>query len=54
LPLEPLDHLINPEQRERLRLRLLTCSCWPEPELLPPPPEMAWIDQNFPLEVMAS
>ena len=54
VPLEPLDHLITPEQRERLRQRLLTCSYWPEPEPLPPPPEMAWIDQNFPLEVMAS
>ena len=54
VPLEPLDHLITPEQRERLRQRLLSCSCWPEPEPLPEPPEMAWIDQNFPLEVMAS
>jgi len=54
VPLEPLDHLITPEQREHLRQRLLACSCWPEPEPLPPPPEMAWIDQNFPLEVMAS
>ena len=36
--LDPLQHLITPEQRERLRQRLLTCNCWPEPEPLPAPP----------------
>jgi hypothetical protein len=52
--LEPLRHLLTDEQRERLRLRLLTCSCWPEPDPLPVPPAMAWIDEHFPLDVMAS
>ena len=54
VPLEPLDHLISPEVRERLRQRLLTCSCWPEPEPPPAPPSMAWIDEHYPFEVMAS
>ena len=36
--LDPLTHLITPEQRERLRQRLLTCRCWPEPDPLPLPP----------------
>ena len=36
--LDPLRHLITPEQRARLRQRLLTCNCWPEPEPLPAPP----------------
>ena len=36
--LDPLTHLITPEQRERLRQRLLTCRCWPEPDPLPAPP----------------
>jgi hypothetical protein len=36
--LEPLTHLITPEQRERLRQRLLTCRCWPKPDPLPAPP----------------
>jgi hypothetical protein len=36
--LDPLTHLITPEQRERLRQRLLTCNCWPEPDPLPLPP----------------
>ena len=36
--LDPLTHLISPEQRERLRQRLLTCRCWPEPDPLPAPP----------------
>jgi hypothetical protein len=54
--LDPLQHLISPEQREQLRQRLLTCNCWPERELppRPEPPSMAEIDQLFPLEVMAS
>ena len=54
VPLEPLDHLIPSEVRERLRQRLLTCSCWPEPEPPPAPPSMAWIDEHYPLESMAS
>ena len=37
--LDPLTHLITPEQRERLRQRLLTCRCWPEPDPLPLPPQ---------------
>ena len=36
--LDPLTHLISPEHRERLRQRLLTCRCWPEPDPLPAPP----------------
>lgn len=36
--LDPLRHLLAPEQRERLRQRLLSCSCWPEHEPLPAPP----------------
>jgi hypothetical protein len=36
--LDPLTHLLTPEQRERLRQRLLTCRCWPEPDPLPAPP----------------
>jgi hypothetical protein len=36
--LDPLQHLITPEQRERLRQRLLNCRCWPEPDPLPAPP----------------
>jgi hypothetical protein len=36
--LDPLTHLVSPEQRERLRQRLLTCRCWPEPDPLPLPP----------------
>ena len=35
--LDPLEHLITPEQREQLRQRLLACSCWPEPDPLPEP-----------------
>jgi hypothetical protein len=52
--LDPIHHLLTPKQRERLRERLLTCSCWPEPDPPPDPPPMAWIDEHFPLEVMAS
>ena len=52
--LDPLRHLLTDEQRERLRQRLLSCSCWPEPDPLPEPPSMAEIDELFPLEVMAS
>ena len=52
--LDPLTHLINDEQRERLRLRLLTCSCWPELDPLPEPPSMAEIDERFPFDLMAS
>lgn len=29
--LDPLRHLISDDQRERLRVRLLSCSCWPRP-----------------------
>jgi hypothetical protein len=29
--LDPIRHLLSDEQRERLRARLLSCSCWPEP-----------------------
>jgi hypothetical protein len=36
--LEPLRHLLSDEQRQRLHQRLLTCSCWPEPDPLPAPP----------------
>ena len=36
--LDPLTHLITPDQRERLRQRLLTCRCWPGPDPLPAPP----------------
>jgi nitrogen fixation protein len=52
--LEPLRHLITPEQRAQLQQRLLTCSCWPAPDPLPEPPSMAEIDERFPFEVMAS
>ena len=54
VPIEPLDHLITPEARERLRQRLLTCSCWPDLDPAPPPPSMAEIDRIFPLDVFAS
>jgi hypothetical protein len=54
--LEPLQHLITPEQREKLRQRLLTCSCWPAPEPLPvpPPPTREQLDALWPIEEMAS
>lgn len=54
--LEPLRHLLTDEQRERLRQRLLTCSCWPEPDPLPEPPRLTaeQIDALWPLEDMAS
>jgi hypothetical protein len=54
--LDPLEHLITAEQRERLRQRLLTCNCWPERELppRPAPPPMAEIDQLYPFDLMAS
>ena len=54
--LDPLQHLINAEQRERLRQRLLTCSCWPEPDPLPvsPPPTREQLDALWPIEEMAS
>ena len=29
--LDPIEHLLDGEQRERLRARLLACSCWPAP-----------------------
>jgi hypothetical protein len=54
VPLEPLDHLIPSEVRERLQQRLLSCSCWPELDPPPRPPDMAWIDEHYPLEAMAS
>ena len=54
--LDPLTHLITPEQREQLRQRLLTCNCWPERELppRPEPPPMAEIDRLYPFDLMAS
>lgn len=54
--LEPLRHLLTDEQRKRLQQRLLSCSCWPEPDLppRPAPPSMDEIDRLFPLEVLAS
>jgi len=54
--LDPLTHLITPEQREQLRQRLLTCNCWPARELppRPEPPSMAEIDQLYPFDLMAS
>jgi hypothetical protein len=52
--LEPLQHLLTPEQREQLLQRLLSCSCWPEPDPPPEPPSMAAIEELYPLEVMAS
>ena len=29
--LDPIEHLLDGEQRARLRARLLDCSCWPAP-----------------------
>ena len=54
--LEPLQHLITPEVRERLRQRLLTCSCWPAPDPLPvpPPPTREQLDSLWDVEEMAS
>jgi hypothetical protein len=54
--LDPLTHLITPRQREKLRQRLLTCSCWPEPDPLPvrPPPTREQLDALWPVEEMAS
>jgi hypothetical protein len=54
--LDPIHHLMAPEQREKLRQRLLTCSCWPEPEPppMPPPPTREQLDALWPLEEMAS
>ena len=52
--LEPLQHLLTPEQREQLRQRLLSCACWPEPDPPPDPPSMAAIEELYPFEVMAS
>ena len=49
--LDPLQHLITSEQRERLRQRLLNCSCWPAPEPLPDPPSMAEIEARWPVEL---
>lgn len=36
--LDPLVHLLEPEQRQRLQGRLEICSCWPAPDPLPLPP----------------
>ena len=33
--LDPLVHLVEPAQRQRLEDRLRCCSCWPAPEPLP-------------------
>jgi len=54
--LDPLTHLLTPEQREQLRQRLLTCSCWPEPDPLPEPlpPTREELAALFPVEEMAS
>jgi hypothetical protein len=52
--LKPLQHLLTPEQRKQLRQRLLSCSCWPEPDPPPESPSMAEIEKLYPLEVMAS
>jgi hypothetical protein len=49
--LDPLTHLITPEQREQLRQRLMDCSCWPTPEPLPEPPSMAEIEARWPVEL---
>lgn len=40
--LDPIRHLLSDDQRARLRVRLLTCSCWPAPiqQPLPEPPEL--------------
>ena len=44
--LDPIRHLLTPEQRERLRVRLLDCTCWPEqqPPPLPPPAPARFTD----------
>jgi len=34
--LDPLVHLLEPAQRQRLEDRLRCCSCWPAPAPLPP------------------
>lgn len=54
--LEPLQHLIPPEVRGRLRRRLLACCCWPEPDPLPVPvpPTREQLDALWPVEEMAS
>ena len=52
--LDPLTHLITPEQRARLRERLLNATCWPAPEPPPPPPSMEEIDRRYPFDLMAS
>jgi len=54
--LEPLTHLITPQQREQLQQRLLACSCWPEPDPLPvpPPPTREQLDALWDIEEMAS
>lgn len=51
VPLEPLRHLITPEQRARLQQRLLSCCCWPEPDPFPEPPSMDEINRLFPVEL---
>ena len=47
--LDPIRHLLDDEQRERLRVRLLTCNCWPPVELvsMPTPPPIDWSDEEL-------
>jgi len=42
--LDPLRHLITAEQRQRLEQRLLSCSCWPDPDM-PPRPQLLPLEQ---------
>jgi hypothetical protein len=48
--LDPLRHLISEADRERLRLRLLDCRCWPalpQPRLVAPPIEEIWSEDEL-------
>lgn len=49
VPYDPIRHSLDDEQRERLRIRLLSCSCWPEP-IQPPRPEPPTMAELFPPE----
>ncbi|MEI6032442.1 MAG: hypothetical protein WCQ20_14960 [Synechococcaceae cyanobacterium ELA739] len=42
--LDPLRHLISADQRQRLEQRLLSCCCWPEPDM-PPRPALLPLEQ---------
>lgn len=49
--LDPLRHLLSGEQRERLRERLLHCSCWPSEDplggMVPPLANQIWTPEEF-------